>query len=38
MKDLQKQAAERAFVEFTTQLYSKNSKGFISESEHGKIF
>jgi hypothetical protein len=38
MKDLQRQAAEKAFVEFTTQLYGKNSKGFISESEHGKIF
>jgi hypothetical protein len=30
--------AEKAFIEFTNQLFNKNAKGFISESENGKIF
>lgn len=30
--------AEKAFVEFVRQLMQKQSKGFISESEHGKIY
>lgn len=30
--------AEKAFVAFSSQLFGKNAKGFISESENGKIF
>lgn len=30
--------AEKAFVAFSSQLFGKDAKGFISESENGKIF
>jgi hypothetical protein len=33
-----RKGAEKAFVEFVRQLMQKQAKGFISESEHGKIY
>jgi hypothetical protein len=38
MNESQTQAAEKAFLDFTRQVACKDSKGFISEGEHGKIF
>lgn len=38
MNDSQKGDSQKAFIDFARQLYNQEAKGFISDSEKGKIF